>query len=245
MPRARGSPPFTHADARAFYDRFAALQEWQGFYESPALELLVREGAFGEAHAVLELGCGTGRLAERLLGRELPPDARYLGLDVSPVMVARTRRRVARFGARAEVRETDGALRLDVPDASRDRFVAAYVLELLSPDDAALAISEARRVLAPGGRLCAASLSAGATPASRALCRAWSALADRAPRLVGGCRPVDLPPLLDTASWEVTTCATVVAFAVPTQVVVATARGGAARPAPAPSGSRPHGEDLR
>jgi ubiquinone/menaquinone biosynthesis C-methylase UbiE len=224
MTRREPGRTLTHAEARAFYDRFAWLQDWQAFYESPALERMVRDGDFGVAHAVVELGCGTGRLAERLLAHGLPADATYLGLDVSPRMVERTRQRLSRFGARAEVRSTGGSIRLPLPDSSRDRFVAAYVLDLLSEDDARLAVDEARRVLVPGGRLCAASLSSGTTRASRALCRVWSAVHERSPLLVGGCRPVDLRRLLAPERWEVSTCRTLVAFAVPTQVVVATAR---------------------
>jgi hypothetical protein len=64
MSRTSPGRTLSHAEARSFYDRFAWLQEWQGYYESPALDLLRREGDFSAAHAVLELGGGTGRFAE-------------------------------------------------------------------------------------------------------------------------------------------------------------------------------------
>jgi ubiquinone/menaquinone biosynthesis C-methylase UbiE len=221
----RRSPrTLSHAQARAFYDRFASLQEWQAFYESPALDVLIREGQFAGARAVLELGCGTGRLAERLLADELPLDARYLGLDVSRKMVERTRRRLARFGPRAKVRETGGALRLPVPDASHDRFVATYVLDLLSESDVRIALEEAHHALAPGGLLCLASLSFGLSRSSRLLCCIWTAVHRAAPMLVGGCRPIDLQPFLSPDQWEISALETVFSFAVPTQVVVAVPR---------------------
>ncbi|HEX9052854.1 MAG TPA: class I SAM-dependent methyltransferase [Anaeromyxobacter sp.] len=230
--RVEARRALTHAQAAAFYDRFAWLQDWQRWYESPATEVLLREGAFGDAHAVLELGCGTGRLAERLLARELPADARYLGLDVSARMVARTRRRLARFTTRSSVRQTDGSLRFPGETGTFDRVVAAYVLELLSDEDSELALEQAHRVLAPGGLLCVASLGEGVTRASRALCRAWSAVHRVHPVLVGGCRPVRLQGRLAPSSWEILHAETVVAFAVPTEVVVARSRdggGGASR----------------
>ena len=54
-------------NVRAFYDRFGGKQDWQRFYEDPALRDLICHGSFDEAHAVVEFGCGTGRLAEHLL----------------------------------------------------------------------------------------------------------------------------------------------------------------------------------
>lgn len=221
---ARRARTLTHAEARAFYDRFVELQDWQHFYEDAAAAELIRRGDFSSARAVLELGCGTGRLAERLLTAELPPDASYLGLDVSVRMVERTRRRLARFGPRAKVVATDGSLRLRVATGSHDRFVAAYVLDLLSEPDIRLALNEAHRILVPGGRLCTASLSAGSSPSSRLVARVWTAIHHVAPIAVGGCRPIDVRAILAADAWHVSFSETVVSFAVPTQVVVATAR---------------------
>lgn len=47
------------------------------------------DGAFETATHVFELGCGTGRFAERLLERHLPATARYKGIDLGPTMVGR------------------------------------------------------------------------------------------------------------------------------------------------------------
>jgi ubiquinone/menaquinone biosynthesis C-methylase UbiE len=221
---ARVGQTLTHSQARRFYDRFVLFQEWQAFYENAAVDVLIRGGRFASAHAVAELGCGTGRLAERLLETELTADARYLGFDVSPRMVERTRRRLARFGARADVRTTDGSPRLPMSNASRDRFVSAYVFDLLSEPDTRLALEEAHRILVPGGLLCLASLSSGTSRASRALSRAWVRVHGFEPLLVGGCRPIDLRPLLEHERWEMALCQTVVSYGVPTQVVIAGAR---------------------
>ncbi len=71
---------------RQFYDRFGSKQDKQGFYEDAALDALIRHGEFQSAQSVFEIGCGTGKLAARLLSDHLPDSARYVGIDLSSTM---------------------------------------------------------------------------------------------------------------------------------------------------------------
>jgi len=167
---------------------------------------------------VLELGCGTGRLAERLLAERLPEDARYLGLDVSPRMVALAEARLRPWSDRAEVLRVDGTLPLPVPDASCDRFLVLWVLDLMDDAAAAAALADARRALEPGGLLCVAGLAPGARGLPRLVSRGWEAVWRLSPALVGGCRPRELV-LPD--GFAVRHRRTVVSWAVASEVVVA------------------------
>ncbi|MDQ4070028.1 MAG: class I SAM-dependent methyltransferase, partial [Actinomycetota bacterium] len=162
--------------ARRVYDRIGRLQDRQSFYEDPAIDDLVAASAFEEAASVVEVGCGTGRLAARLLGHHLPPDARYTAFDVSPTMTGLARDRLAPWAERAVVEVVDGSSPLPVGDGTADRFVATYVLDLLRGTDAAAAVGDAHRVLRPGGRLCVAGLTYGATLPARIVERAWRAV---------------------------------------------------------------------
>ena len=65
-------------EAKEFYDRFGSRQDRQGFYEDAALDRLIRYGDFASSRRVFELGCGTGRLAHRLLTHELPEESFYV-----------------------------------------------------------------------------------------------------------------------------------------------------------------------
>jgi len=99
---------------------------------------------------VFELGCGTGRFAAELLARELPSDARYVGVDVSPVMVRIARARLAAWAARTEVHLLEPPARtLPGADGSFDRFVATYVFDLLAADDARALFGEAHGLPRP------------------------------------------------------------------------------------------------
>jgi SAM-dependent methyltransferase len=207
------------------YDRIGRVQDWQRFYESPAIDDLVAHAEFDSARSVFELGCGTGAMAVALLDDVLPGDATYVGVDVSDRMVRLASERVARFGDRATVRRVDGQAPLPGETGGIDRFVALYVFDLLAERLAAELLDEAARLLAPGGRLCLVSLTHGTTASSRLVCSLWNRAWRAAPALLGGCRPIDLLPLLD--GWEVAHVATITAWAVPSQIVVATQQDAA------------------
>jgi ubiquinone/menaquinone biosynthesis C-methylase UbiE len=214
----------TRAQARAFYDRFGSKQDGQAFYEDAAVQDLLAHAEFAQATAVFEFGCGTGRFAETLLTHRLPAAARYVGCDVSTTMVDLARERLTRFAARADIRLTDGAPRIEAPDVTFDRFVSNYVLDLLAPEDIADVLSEAHRTLTAAGRLCVVSLTHGTTRASRLVSWVWARVHRLRPQLVGGCRPLALRDLLPTERWRILHHNVVVAYGIPSEVVVAEKR---------------------
>jgi ubiquinone/menaquinone biosynthesis C-methylase UbiE len=206
---------------RSFYEQFGTKQDWQRFYEGPAIRELLAHGAFERAHAVFELGCGTAWFAKDLLSRYLTESATYMCFDLSSTMVTLARSRLAKFGKRAEVRLTDGSLKLPLPDLQFDRFVSNYVLDLLPPEDIGIVLQEAHRVLAANGRLCLISLTYGPTPFSQILIWLWRQFFTFRPSLLGGCRPVKLLGFISEKRWEVVHHNLVVTFGIPSEVVVA------------------------
>ena len=206
---------------RAFYDRLGRGLDSQAFYENPALEDLMRAGEFERARVVLEFGCGTGRLAARLLAERLPPEAHYIGLDLSPRMIAISTRRLAPWLDRVRLILSDGSPVLPAADASVDHVIATYVLDLLPECDARAFLAEAHRVLIPDGRLCLASLTFGERGAGRWISRLWMALFRLHPILTGGCRLIRLVPLLDSEAWCITHRRRVQRFGLSSEVIVA------------------------
>lgn len=211
----------TRDEARTFYNRFGSKQDWQQWYENPATRDLIKHAGFETAIAVFELACGTGAFAEKVLQHSLPASAHYCGVDISVTMVALARQRLARFASRAELLLTDGSLRFALPAASFDRFVANYVLDLLSPDDIRQVLAEAYRLLKPEGRLCVVSLTCGRKAVARMLTWLWNAVHRLNPRWVGGCRPLQLRAYLDEAHWGIDYDNGVTALGIPSEVVVA------------------------
>jgi len=99
------------------------------------------------AGRVLEVGVGTGLTLPLYRA-----DSKVVGIDLSPEMLARARRRVEGLGlGQVEaLLEMDGQ-RMEFPDGSFDTVVALHVLSV-APEPARL-LQEMRRVCAPGGEL--------------------------------------------------------------------------------------------
>lgn len=217
----------TLEEARAFYDRFGSKQDRQSFYEAPALRALAANSRLAEAQCVFEFGCGTGRFALELLREHLPTSASYLGIDISTTMVRVAADRLAIFPSRASVALASPSLSsLPVPDASHDRFISTYVLDLLSDVAAHQVLLEAKRILRPGGLLCLAGVTHGTTRLSRLVMAGWQWLFAANPSWVGGCRPTSLSDSLATDSWHVRFHQVVVAWGIASEVLVASSGRG-------------------
>jgi ubiquinone/menaquinone biosynthesis C-methylase UbiE len=108
-----------------------------------AVEVVRRAGSPSSQPRVLDLGCGDGLLAAELART----GARVTGADISPVAIERAR--VAHPELEFEVIASDEPLPFG--DAAFDAVVCLHVLEHVA--DTQHFLSEARRVLAPRGRI--------------------------------------------------------------------------------------------
>ncbi len=218
--RGKMAPILSKEEARTFYDRLGARQDSQAFYEDPASAVLIAHAAFDKAEAVFEFGCGTGRFAERLLESHLPARCTFRALDISPTMVGLAGARLGRWGGRAEVVLTDGSVALEAADDGTDRFVSNYVLDLLGDADIRALLAEAHRILRPRGLLCLAGLTHGTTPVSALVSRAWTGVHAVCPKLLGGCRPIEIRDALSAEAWRMRHHAVIRRLGISSQVVV-------------------------
>jgi selT/selW/selH-like putative selenoprotein len=212
---------FAAENAKRFYDRLGAMQDSQ-FYERAPLNELISHADFEHALSVFELGCGTGRFAARLLAERLPPQAHYMGFDISTTMVEIAIRRLTRWGDRATVEEADATRGLPYADSQFDRFVATYVFDLLPASSIGLVLREAYRVLSPKGKLCVVTSTEGVGPASRIINKIWNAIYDRRPGLLGGCRPLQLSKFLTASEWRIEHMQNRSSYGITSEILVAT-----------------------
>ena len=116
-------------------------------------EAIARLGA-EPGHAVLEIGCGTGR--NLIKAAKAYPRARFFGLDVSREMLETAAVSIARAGLASRIAIAEGDATDFDPvalfDRSRfNRVIIAYALSIIPPWRETLA--RALDVVAPGGEL--------------------------------------------------------------------------------------------
>jgi ubiquinone/menaquinone biosynthesis C-methylase UbiE len=118
--------------------------------ERRALRVAVRLAAPRAGERVVDVAAGTGALSARLLEAA---DGRLdlLAVDRLPAMLGRARRRL-RPWPKARLLLADAAC-LPVEDGAVDLVTMGYLLHLLPPERVRAVLLEARRVMAPAGRL--------------------------------------------------------------------------------------------
>jgi ubiquinone/menaquinone biosynthesis C-methylase UbiE len=131
---------------------------------------LGREGAFRErlvelarlapGETALDVGCGTGTLAIEAK-RRVGPGGVVHGIDASPEMIAKARRKATKAGVDV-VFETAVVEALPFPDGRFDAVLSTLMLHHLPRPAREQCAREMRRVLKPGGRVLAVDF---ATPA--------------------------------------------------------------------------------
>jgi SAM-dependent methyltransferase len=215
----------TAAEARVFYDRFGAKQDAQAFYEDRALAPLIAHSDFQHAQSIFEFGCGTGRLAARLLTSLMPDNCRYLGVDISTTMVALARERLQSWANRAEVVCSEGVTPPQCCSGAYDRFVSTYVLDLMSEAAITAILGDAHRLLWREGLLCLVSLTRGHGFLTKLVSAAWETVHRFNPKLVGGCRPIELREFLGEDLWRVRHHEVVSAWGLTSEVIVASRIG--------------------
>jgi trans-aconitate 2-methyltransferase len=134
----------------ATYDRIAApMARW-------GTDVLDRLGLRGD-ETVLDAGCGSGRVTERLVERL--PRGRVIALDGSPSMIAAARERLARFGDRVTYVAADLGAPLPLEPGAVDAVLSTATFHWIEDQDTLF--GELATVLGRGGRLVAQCGGAG------------------------------------------------------------------------------------
>jgi ubiquinone/menaquinone biosynthesis C-methylase UbiE len=139
---ARYVPAAGRRGLTALYDPVMALTMREGAWR-PELVAAVTAG-LRDGGVIADVGAGTGTLTAQLMAAR--PDADVVAIDGDPEVLARA--------AFKGVRGREGlATALPVGNGKADRVVMSLLLHHLERDAKLEALGEARRVLAPGGRL--------------------------------------------------------------------------------------------
>jgi demethylmenaquinone methyltransferase / 2-methoxy-6-polyprenyl-1,4-benzoquinol methylase len=156
---ARTGNPVPEASVAAMFDAIAPVYDRMNTLMTLGLDGRWRDAAVAAAElrkgdAVIDVACGTGKLAEAL-GAQVGPFGRVLAVDLSPGMIAQAR------GTHRDLVQLEfqvaNALALPVPDEHFDAATIAFGLRNLADFEAGF--RELRRVVRPRGRVVCLELS--------------------------------------------------------------------------------------
>lgn len=211
--------PRTGEEARRVYDR---LSRWYGYtlgalgrrYSMMALKRL----SIKEGETVLEIGFGTGhclKAAAELVGDR----GRACGIDISPGMIGKARRRLEKAGLTKRVELCCGdATCLPFAGGAFDAVFMSFALEVLDTPDIPKALEQVRRVLKHGGRLGSVCMSKenGESP----FVKIYEWAHNRSPKYLGS-RPIYAARTLADAGFRIESREKISIFGLPAEIIVA------------------------
>ncbi len=180
------------------YKRLSGIYDlWARLTETRATARLLRLADIRDNQNIVEIACGSGLLFEKIVRRN--PHGQNLGLDLSPHMLERTKKRLEKSRPGRYRLQNADILRPDIPENAFDILINTYMIDLM-PEEYFDAIANTfYRLLKPGGVLVMAFFSKGKSIYHRF----WYLLALCAPSLLTGCRPVSFRSRLEAAGFRI------------------------------------------
>lgn len=170
---------------------------WTHFMEARALRRALALADVRDGQHILEVAVGTGRIFTQLVGAN--PHGRNVGFDLTPRMLAKATRRLARAGhTNFELSQGD-AHAIREADDSFDLVMNNYMFDLIDEADWLKILREFHRVLKPGGKLVLVNMALTESLGSRI----FEALYRLSPWLMGGCRGVRMSAPVKDAGFAV------------------------------------------
>ena len=170
---------------------------WSWLTENKAAQKAIEFAKITDGESILEVACGTGIVFEKIA--ILNPNGSNIGIDLSPDMLEKAKKRLERVNlSNYEIKEGN-ALSLDFEDDSFDLVVNNFMVDLMPIETFDKISCEFYRVTKPDGRVIISTFSFG----KKKINRIWFLIAKILPDLLTGCRPVLFSQYLEDAGFVI------------------------------------------
>ncbi len=169
---------------------------WSWLTESKAAKIVIDLAEIENGMEIIEIACGTGVVFEQIVMKN--PDGLNIGIDLSPDMLSKARKRLKNNAGKYELYEGD-VLNLIYQDNSFDIIINNFMVDLMPLEFFNNIAQEFYRVLKPNGTIVISTFSFG----KKKINRIWFWIAKKIPGLLTGCRPVSFRENLINAGFNI------------------------------------------
>jgi ubiquinone/menaquinone biosynthesis C-methylase UbiE len=205
-------------ETRAYYDKIAKVYDLLAERsEQPMREKGLAGLAPQPGERILEIGFGTGHCLVEL-AEAVGPGGEVFGIDISPQMLTLSHDLLQKKGLAECVNlACSDAEQMPFADNSLNGIFTSFTLELFDTPEIPKVLTECRRVLKPGGRLCVVALSKEGKQGL--IMKAFEWTHKHFPNLMD-CRPIYVRRAVEAAGFEIKDAA-IEHMWVPVEIVLA------------------------
>ena len=207
----------TQTDVKKVYNSLAWIYDvWGKLTETRAKERILHLANINNGQAVLEVAVGTGLTFKEIVS--LNADGLNVGIDISDKMIQLAEKRISKRPASGKVElKQASAFDIPYPEQTFDLILNCYMFDLIPFAEMGSIMTEFHRVLKSGGKLALTNMTNGKSRPSHI----YSYLSRLSPKLMGGCRPVDLKEMLTQHGFEIKNRDYVEQFFFPSEILLA------------------------
>jgi demethylmenaquinone methyltransferase/2-methoxy-6-polyprenyl-1,4-benzoquinol methylase len=210
----------TKAEAKQVYDRLSKSYDYTlGLLGRKYSKMALKRLSIVEGETVLEIGFGTGHCLKPIT-TAVGLAGRAYGIDISPKMIERAKKRLEKAGFADRVGVCCGdAASLPFDENAFDAVFMSFSLEVFDTPEIPVVLAQIRKALRPGGRLGIVAMSK--EDGKSIFLRVYEWIHSKCPKYLLS-RPIYAGQCLIDAGYEIKTKERIKVFRLPAEIILAT-----------------------
>lgn len=209
----------TKEEAKQTYDRISKFYDYTlGLLGRKYSEMALERLSVVQGETVLEIGFGTGHWL-KWIAKLVGPAGKVYGIDISPAMIEKTRKRLEKEGLanRAEICCGDATC-LPFNESAFDAAFMSFTLEVFDTPEIPRVLAQIKKVLKPGGRLGIVDMSK--ENGKPVFLNVYEWMHNKCPKYLGS-RPIYVEQCLIDAGYQIKSKEKTRIFRLPAEIIVA------------------------